>query len=1124
YYAYAVDSAGNLSLASSEWITLVDEMAPTFTSGTTATAIDENSGASTVIYTATTDDATAVYSLSGTDASDFSIDSSTGVVTLLNNPDYETKSSYSFIVTATDGAGNHTDQAVTLDVNDLDDTAPEASIVLSLATVQLEALGNTSDSDYAPQITAVGSAGAYVVTWYGYEGAGYSGDRSIFVQAFNADGSLNGATVQLEAPGNTDGDDYVPQITAVGTDGAYVVTWYGEDSDGDWSIFVQAFKANGSFNGVTVQLEALGNTNGYDVDPQITAVGSDGAYVVTWQGYDSNNDYSIFVQAFKADGSINGTKVQLEALDTTTGDDYSPQITAVGTDGDYVVTWYGEDSNNDYSIFVQAFKADGSFNGTTVQLEALGNTTGYDRNPQITAVGTDGAYVVTWYGRDSDGDWSIFVQAFNAVGSLNGTTVQLEALDNITGDDYLPQITAVGTDGAYVVTWSGEDSDGDWSIFVQAFNAYGSFNGDTVQLEALGKTNGDDESPQITAVGTDGAYVVTWYGDDSDGDTSIFVQAFNADGSVNGDTVQLEALGKTSGYDGYPQITAVGSDGAYVVTWYGADSDGDYSIFVQAFNADGTLVMDSSTYETGELVTLQSNEAGTVYLVSDTVAVTTEADITSASSNLWATATLAVAGTVTVDTTTLALGGYYAYAVDSAGNLSLASSEWITLVDETAPTFTSGTTATAIDENSGESTVIYTATTDDATAVYSLSGTDASDFSIDSSTGVVTLLNNPDYETKSSYSFIVTATDGAGNHTDQAVTLDVNDLDDTDPEASIVLSLATAQLEALGNTTSGDFAPQITAVGSDGAYVVTWSGDDSDGDYSIFVQAFNADGSFNSTTVQLEALNNTTGHDYDPQITAVGTDGAYVVTWSGRDSGGDYSVFVQAFDADGSFNSTTVQLEARGNTTGYDYFPQITAVGTDGAYVVTWYGLDSNGDLSIFVQAFKADDSFNGTTIQLEALDNITGADRYPQITAVGTDGVYVVTWRGDDSDGDYSIFVQAFKADGSFNGDKVQLEALGNTTGRDYDPQIIAVGSDGAYVATWYGVDSNNDYSIFVQAFDADGSLNGATIQLETLGGYDVDPQITAVGTDGAYVVTWYGEDSDGDYSIFVQAFNANG
>ncbi|MDP2549487.1 hypothetical protein, partial [Oceanobacter sp. 4_MG-2023] len=270
----------------------------------------------------------------------------------------------------------------------LDDTAPEASIVISPATVQLEALGNTIGYDDDPQITAVGSDGAYVVTWYGEDS---DDDYSIFVQAFNADGSFNGATVQLEAPGNTTSGDYRPQITAVGTDGAYVVTWYGRDSDDDLSIFVQAFKADGSFNGVTVQLEALGNTTGYDRNPQITAVGSDGAYVVTWYGEDSDDDYSIFVQAFKADGSVNGTAVQLEALDNTYSDDYSPQITAVGSDGAYVVTWYGEGSDGDWSIFVQAFKANGSFNADTVQLEALGNTNGYDVDPQITAVGSDGA-------------------------------------------------------------------------------------------------------------------------------------------------------------------------------------------------------------------------------------------------------------------------------------------------------------------------------------------------------------------------------------------------------------------------------------------------------------------------------------------------------------------------------------------------------------------------------------------------------------------------------------------------------------------------------------------------------------------------------------------------------------
>ncbi|MDP2613990.1 cadherin repeat domain-containing protein, partial [Oceanobacter sp. 2_MG-2023] len=81
--------------------------------GTLADAIDENSGGNAVIYTATTDDAVVVYSLSGTDASLFSINSATGEVTLLADADYETKDSYNFTVTAIDGAGNHTDQIVT---------------------------------------------------------------------------------------------------------------------------------------------------------------------------------------------------------------------------------------------------------------------------------------------------------------------------------------------------------------------------------------------------------------------------------------------------------------------------------------------------------------------------------------------------------------------------------------------------------------------------------------------------------------------------------------------------------------------------------------------------------------------------------------------------------------------------------------------------------------------------------------------------------------------------------------------------------------------------------------------------------------------------------------------------
>ncbi|MDC6625801.1 cadherin repeat domain-containing protein, partial [Leclercia adecarboxylata] len=48
----------------------------------------------------------------------------TGAVTLTGNPDFENKASYSFTVVATDAAGNHSSQAVTLAVNNLDEVAP----------------------------------------------------------------------------------------------------------------------------------------------------------------------------------------------------------------------------------------------------------------------------------------------------------------------------------------------------------------------------------------------------------------------------------------------------------------------------------------------------------------------------------------------------------------------------------------------------------------------------------------------------------------------------------------------------------------------------------------------------------------------------------------------------------------------------------------------------------------------------------------------------------------------------------------------------------------------------------------------------------------------------------------
>ena len=144
-------------------VTNVDEVAPSITSDSTATAIMENSGARQVVYTAVSTDTEDVatgsttYSLkAGTgDATAFSINTSTGEVTLTADPNYETKASYSFTVVARDAAGNASEKAVTLAINNVDEQAPQFSesqvypyVTEKTGAGQVVHTATTTDVDY----------------------------------------------------------------------------------------------------------------------------------------------------------------------------------------------------------------------------------------------------------------------------------------------------------------------------------------------------------------------------------------------------------------------------------------------------------------------------------------------------------------------------------------------------------------------------------------------------------------------------------------------------------------------------------------------------------------------------------------------------------------------------------------------------------------------------------------------------------------------------------------------------------------------------------------------------------------------------------------------------------------
>ncbi len=483
---------------------------------------------------------------------------------------------------------------VTADMVDGDAAASIQALVdqfYQTVTVKLEVPDATDKGDTVPQVTAVGTDGAYVVVWQGE----VAETSDIYVQKFNADGTTDGDLVLLE--GVTGNADAKPQVTAVGTAGAYVVTWEGVDADDDNSIYVQKFAADGTTDGETVMLEAPEHGTSDDTVAQVTAVGTDGSFVVVWQGNDAlNNDLSIFVQKFDGDGNLVGTNpVALEPTDLATGHDHSPQVTALGTEGAFVVTWYGNDATGeDYSIYVQQFNAVGTTGEyAQIKLEPPNAESYSDLYPQVTAIGSTGEYVVVWAGLEGESSSNVYVQKFAADGTTGEYFVVTLAAAGVTvGTDVAPQVTALGTAGAFVVAWAANDAvDNDYSIYVQKFSVEGAADGEPIKLEAAGVDVGNDLSPRITALGTDGSFVVSWVGvDDEGGDESIFVQRFAAEGATDGEQIKLEAAGVADGDDVAVQVTALGTDGAFVVTWSGVDENGDASVYVQQFDADGAPV------------------------------------------------------------------------------------------------------------------------------------------------------------------------------------------------------------------------------------------------------------------------------------------------------------------------------------------------------------------------------------------------------------------------------------------------------------------------------------------------------------------------------------------------------
>jgi hypothetical protein len=407
----ATDTSGNESDSTS---TTADSLAPTIT-GSAAKTINEGT---TSVQTFTADE-TVTWSITGTDASLFTINETTGVLVFNLAPDYEvpadanTDNDYVLTVTATDAANNQSTLAVTVTVVDLDEVAP---VITAEDAVSIDE-NTTAVETFEADETVIWSIS-------GTDASLFTINETTGVLVFNL-----APDYEVPADANTD-NDYVLTVTA--TDAAN----------------------NQSTLAVTVTVVDLD-----EVAPVITA-----------EDAVSIDENTTAVETFEADEtviwSISGTDASLFTINESTG-------VLVFNQGPDYENPSDADTNNTYILTITAKDAAGNSSEQvlTVTVLDVAETRDFTLSAVSDLTHPENA-VYTGPSFSTSGDNPIGGLTY----SISGEDAELFTVDastgsvNLTARDFeIP--TDGNTDNTYLITVTGTDTDGNtatesWTITI----------------------------------------------------------------------------------------------------------------------------------------------------------------------------------------------------------------------------------------------------------------------------------------------------------------------------------------------------------------------------------------------------------------------------------------------------------------------------------------------------------------------------------------------------------------------------------------------------------------------------------------------------------------------------------
>ena len=721
-------------------ITNLNDVAPVITSSASLSA-DENQNSAGIIVATDADGSTIEYSVSGTDASSFDINSSTGVLTFKNSPDYETKTTYSIKANAYDGIQT-VYQDVTIAINNLNDNSP----VFSSSTSQSADENQTSIGTIAAS-DADGDSITYSVS--GTDASSFSINSTSGVLTFNSAPDYETKTSYQIVISATDGTNATNEDITVTVnnlnDNAHIIT-----SDAVFSI--------------PENQTAVGNVVLTDADGYFESL----AYV-----REGGTDKDAFL--FASDSTGVGTLTLLSSADYETKNTYSLDIlVSDGVDEARQSIIVNITDINEAPVF-----------SSSASLSAAENQTAIGTIAAIDEEGNSLTYSIS--GTDSS---SLLINSSSGVLSFSSAP-------NYESKSSYAVVAAV-SDGTNTTSQN-------ISISISDVNDAPTISSNFPSTFSLAENGGLSDTINSTACSSNANYltcsngtvniggsgtVVTFEDEDSD---TISVSFSGTDASSfaasTGGSVYLNSNADYETKNSYSAAVVI-SDGTATASKSFTLNIINVNDVAPVITSSASLSAAENQTSAGAIVATDADGSSIVYSISGA-----DAALLSINSST-GVLTFNSAPNYESKTSYSITGAAYDGVQTTSQNITIS----ITNINE-APSFSSSATFSAAENQ----TAIGSVSVNDpegSSITYSLSGTDASSLAI-SSSGVLTFGSAPNFESKNSYSATVSASDGT-NTVNQAITISVTDVNEAPAFTSSTSYSVNENQSSAGQLTASD--------------------------------------------------------------------------------------------------------------------------------------------------------------------------------------------------------------------------------------------------------------------------------------------------------------------------------